>query len=151
MNFLSPINFSLKLDKIPNVEYQVQSITIPGISMSTINLPTPFTVMPEPGRPEFQNIGVVFKVGENLEGYKEIHEWIAALSMPLSYEQHQREFSDGTVFIMNSSRRPNAVFRFKGLFPISLGSITLDTTMTSMQYVTVEAQFRYLNYTLEIV
>ena len=61
LSYLSPVGFKFLLNKLPNVEYFCQGITLPGISLMSVPLETPFTRIPYPGdRVEFQDFIVRF-------------------------------------------------------------------------------------------
>lgn len=152
MNFLSPINFALKIDNVPDIEYLVQDISIPGIGTPDVSIPTPFTrIRTVPNTFEYGNLDVTFKVGENLEGWIDIYEWLAKNTRPETYDSYSKQLSDGTVLIMNSKRRPNVKFTIKDMFPITLSKIDLSSTMTDLPYVTASASFAFTNYRVEII
>ena len=46
-NFLSPVEFQLVLNRLPNVEFFLQGANIPGYNSQGTELPTPFKIINE--------------------------------------------------------------------------------------------------------
>lgn len=145
-NFLSPINFVFKLDIIPNTEYNVQHVTIPGLSLGVAYTPSPFVKIVNPGNIEYDPIEVTFKVGENMSDYLEIFNWMVSLGHPDSLQQYKRIVSDASLIILDSAKNPNMVIRFTDCFPIGLSPIEMDTTLQDVQYVTARASFKFQRF-----
>ena len=59
--------------------------------------------------------------------------------------------SDGELIVMNNSGNENLIFKFKDLFPLSLSSISLNTTSTSIDPITATISFRYTNFDIVTV
>ena len=88
LSYLSPVGFKFLLNKLPNVEYFCQGITLPGISLMSVPLETPFTRIPYPGdRVEFQDFIVRFIIDEDMLNFTEIFKWMQGLGFPESFEQ----------------------------------------------------------------
>ena len=69
-NFLSPIEFKLVLDRLPNVVFFVKSATIPGISAGSTDRPTPFKTLHEPGdKLQYDDLTVSIICDENWIGW----------------------------------------------------------------------------------
>jgi len=93
-----------------------------------------------------------------------IHNWLTGLGFPETTQDYKdllsneddvtepedpkRAFSDGSLTILNSNYRTNAVVKFKDLFPTSLTSLEFDTSITDIQYFTAEATFKYTIYNI---
>ena len=45
-NFLSPVGFDFKVKKLPTVNYFVQAINVPSVTLGQGNIPTPFINIP---------------------------------------------------------------------------------------------------------
>ena len=89
LDFASPSQFRFTLLKVPNVEYFVTGVNLPGVSFSgdaTIN--TRFTSVHFMGDSmEFEDLEVTFLVNEALENYREIHDWMVGIGFPKDYAQ----------------------------------------------------------------
>ena len=96
-DYASPIQFRLKISKLPLVEFTVQSANIPGISLDEVQQPTRLKAIALPGSTlSFQNLDLSFLVDENLNNYKELHDWLIGLGTPESDEQFAGLLSSGS-------------------------------------------------------
>ena len=87
-DYASPIQFRLKISKLPLVEFTVQSANIPGISLDEVQQPTRLKAIALPGSTlTFANLDISFLVDENLNNYKELHDWLIGLGTPESDSQ----------------------------------------------------------------
>jgi len=102
-----------------------------------------------------------FLVDENMENYMAIHNWITQLGYPESTENFKdlvtevdgtremmNQFSDASLFILNSNYRTQSILKFKDVFPYSLTSLDFDSTVSDVQYFTAQASFKYTIYNI---
>ena len=88
LDYASPVQFRFKCSKLPTVEFFCQSANIPGISIGSASMPTGLKYIPIPGeKVSYQDLAISFLVDENLNNYKEIHDWIIALGFPQNHTQ----------------------------------------------------------------
>ena len=88
MDYASPIQFRFKIAKLPLVEFFVQTVNLPGISLGQATIPTPLYDYPVPGDAiSYQSLDISFLVDENLNNYKELHDWMTGLGFPSSHTQ----------------------------------------------------------------
>ena len=88
MDYASPVQFRFKCSKLPKVEFFCQSANIPGISIGTALMPTGLKDIPIPGdKVTYQDLAISFLVDENLNNFKEIHDWIIGLGFPKDHVQ----------------------------------------------------------------
>ena len=152
-NFLSPLGFKLQVKKTPHVNYFVQSVNIPSVSLGTADAETPFIKIPFPGtKLTFGNLQVTFKVDEDMANYIEIYGWLRAVGFPDNFAQYTNiagaalasgdgVFSDITLVVLDSAMNPNLEVTFFDCFPVDLSSIELDSTSGDVQYVTATVTF----------
>ena len=87
-DYASPIQFRFKMTKLPNVEFFIQSANIPAITLGETSIETPLKDIPIPGdKVSYSSLDVSFLVDENLNNYKEIHDWIIGLGFPQNHNQ----------------------------------------------------------------
>ena len=147
-NNLLPINFKMQLSRSPNIEYRVQSVSIPGIELGSVQVPTHFgTPIRSPGNITYSPLNVNFIVSETLSDYMEILGWMTSLGHPSDLEQYpkdpfQRKCDIG-ITLLTSGSRPSMTFVFTNAYPISLGGIDFDVTNTDTQPVIVGVTFDY--------
>jgi len=157
-SFLSPIGFKFQLNNFPEVDYFVQSATLPGVSISAIDVPTALKTIAIAGdEVAFEELSIKFIIDENMKNWLAIYDWIIGLGFPTQEDQAKyRKLSknselttDATLTVLTSNMNPQIHFRFKDCFPLSLSSIAFDSGGTDIDYVTADVTFRYDLYTVE--
>ena len=161
-NYLSPVGFKFNIVKTPKVDFFSNSARIPGIELGNIQVGNYLKAIDLPGdNIRFEDLTLQFIVDENLENYLEIHNWIYSLGYPKSVDQfgdliraddnqfvidNLRQFSDGTLTVLNSNFVPMSYIKFKDLFPISLSTLEFTASETDYSYFTATVTFKYLIY-----
>ena len=129
-DYASPIQFRFKCTKLPTVEFFVQSANIPGINLGSAQQSTPLYDMPLPGdKITFAALDMSFLVDENLNNYKEIHDWILGLGFPSNNQQFQDLQSAGSDRFPGSSKS-TATTGTSTPQPLSEGGIYSDAILT---------------------
>ncbi len=169
-SLLGKNNFKLLIDKVPNVEYFVKSVTIPGVQFTEtilaagIGLDAYF-----PGdKVTFEELQVSFLVDEDLENFKEIFDWMDAIvpvSDPTKYsafvasqktatgeqsaiDNDMNQYSDITLVTNTNKNIPNRYFRFHDAFPISLSGIEMESGADG-ETVIATVSFRFTYYEIQ--
>lgn len=162
-NFLQPNKFQLNFSRLPNVQYFCQTVTIPGISTGEAIITNPLVDIFAPGeKAVYDLLNVTFIVDEDMKTWKEIHDWIRAMTFPKDFAEYRElgnlnkytraksnnlpQYSDGQITILSSANNPNIVFKFYDLFPVSLSSFVMSTTDTPENVITSDVSFRYSYY-----
>ena len=158
-NFLSPSGFQFNLAKAPKVDFFSNSARIPGIQLGEIMVGNYLKAVPVPGdQVQFEDLTLQFIVDENLENFLEIHSWIYALGYPKSVDQFSslvndrgdvdnlKQFSDGTLTVLNSNFNPMAYIKFTDMFPVSLSTLEFTAQENDYTYFTATVTFKYLMY-----
>ena len=109
----------------------------------------------------YEDFYLTFLVDENLENYMAIHNWLTGLGFPETQSQfddlvtndenqidRKRQFSDGSLRILNSNYRDTAIVNFKDLFPVALTPLEFTAGDTDINYFTAEVAFKYTVYTI---
>ena len=87
-DYASPVQFRFKMTKLPLVEFFIQSANLPGISLGSAQQNTPLYDIPIPGdKISYSSLDLSFIVDENLNNYKEIHDWLLGLGFPNNHTQ----------------------------------------------------------------
>ena len=90
-NFLSPVGFEFTLAKYPKAAFFCNSARIPEINLGTAIQPSYLKDIDVPGdKLTYGDLNIRFLVDENLNNYKELHDWMTGLGFP---EKHQ-QFTD---------------------------------------------------------
>jgi len=99
-------------------------------------------------------------VDENLNNYMAIHNWLTGLGYPETTQDFKdlitenaiqdpkKQFSDGSLHILNSNYRDVAIVKFKDLFPIYLTSLEFEASDSDVSYFTAEVTFKYTVYNI---
>jgi hypothetical protein len=159
-NFLSPLNFQFSIKRAPNVNFFLQKVNIPSLSLGSINIPTQFVPIPSQfSHVKFGEFNIEFKVDEDFQNYMELYNWIIALGFPDNYSQRAAidanpnytglgDVSDISLIALNSAKNPNYEIVFQDAFPTQLGDVVFDSTNIDVQYITCSATFIYTEYTI---
>jgi len=164
-NFLSPTAFKLDLPGFSEVDYQVQEANIPGISMNGPTQATPYNDFQLGGdKLNYQDLIVSFLVDENCINYSLIHDWMVGITYPQKSTQWRdfvkkqvdKKFADVwnidqvqiTLTALNSNYNPSFKIDFVDAFPVSLSTLTFDTTSNDVRYLTATAIFKYTYFKL---
>jgi len=158
-NALTKGNFRFGFRKTPNLNYFLQSVSLPGIYAGFVDLPGPVGRKKIPlignGSLSYDNFMMSFQVDEDMENYMEIFDWIKGNNAPDNFEQHQEIaalpygqgiYSDGSLIVSNSSHAPKVEFLIKDMFPIQLSGLEFLTTDPDKSIVTATAEFRFMGY-----
>ena len=129
-DYASPIQFRFKCTKLPLVEFFVQSANIPGINLGSATQTNPLYDIPLPGdKITYAALDMSFLVDENLNNYKEIHDWILGLGFPSNNQQFQDLQSTGSDRFPGSSRSTAATGTSTPQ-PLNEGGIYSDAILT---------------------
>ena len=167
-NILHPNKFQLNFSRLPNMQYFCQSVSVPGISLSEVPRNTPFVDIYAPGEKAIYDLlNVTFIVDEDLKAWKEIHDWIRAMTFPTDFKEYQQlgslnkaatnrtalglapQYSDCTLTLLSSANNPNYKFTFYEVFPTTLSTFVVSTSDTPDSVITADATFRYSYYNIE--
>lgn len=157
LNTLSSTGFSFGINRCPNVNWFVQEVSLPGITLGDASRQYAAGKASIPGDSlEYNELTLTFAVDESLNNWREIYNWMRGLAPThLGKERNQYKklqdstdgtVSDGTLIIMTNSVNPNITVSFKDLFPTSLSDISLRTTDSSVEVITATVSFRYTYY-----
>ena len=150
-NFLSPLGFKFVLSRTPNINFNVQTVRLPGMSLGSTETATPFVTIPNSGKITYAPLTITFRVNEDMTDYLEIRDWMTGLGAPTSFDQYSKLknsdlglYSDGTLVINNSRSIGNLSATFYDLFPIELSDLQFTTMDTDVNYLECTVDFRYL-------
>jgi hypothetical protein len=140
-NYLSPTGFRVTIDstQFANLEYFCTHALIPTVNLGEISTPFRKNQNFIPGdRVDYGAFEMKFMVSENMENYIELLNWIRN-----NADANQYKTSDITLHILSSSNNPNRKVRFVNAFPTSMGSLDFHTQNTDVEYLSLDASFRY--------
>lgn len=164
-NFLSPTGFKFSLARAPHLNYNIQEVNLPEISLGIAEQPSPFVKIPLGGNISYGELSVNFIVNEDMTDYMEIRDWMLGLGNDTTFDQYKALsvvtrnspgasngiHSDIDLVILNSSYNRNLVCKFVECVPTYLTSLAFKTTSTATEYLTCWATFRFMNFTMELL
>lgn len=154
-NFLSPVGFKFLCDAIPGVEFFCQSANIPGVSLSAVEVATPFNPHFVAGdRVDYEELNLRIIVDENMKNWQEIYEWIKEMGISENFEEYESRKkkglnTQGVLTILTGSNVPQLEFHFRQMFPISISGLQFDISSTDIAYLTADISFRYNSYSIK--
>ena len=129
-DYASPIQFRFKITKLPKVEFFVQTANIPSVTLDEVQQPTRLKPIALPGSTlSFSNLDLSFLVDENLNNYKELHDWLIGLGTPESDSQFSGLLSSGSDRFAGSTASSAATGSGTAA-PLNEGAIYSDATLT---------------------
>jgi hypothetical protein len=150
-NFLSPLSFKFVLARTPNINFNVQTVRLPGMSLSSTETATPFVSIPNSGKITYSPLTITFRVNEDMADYLEIRNWMNGLGSPTNFTEYSKLkesndglYSDATLVINNSRKLGNLSATFINMFPIELSDLQFNTMDTDVNYMECTVDFRYL-------
>ena len=148
LDYASPIQFRFTCAKLPTVEFFCQTANIPGITLGTADVETPLKSIPFPGdKLTYGDLNVSFLVDENLNNYKELHDWLTGLGFPQAHSQYAALLAGGHDRFPTSKVGTATVSSDAGRItsPLSEGAAYSDATLTvlnSKNIAKTEIRFR---------
>jgi len=165
-NFLQPNKFTLNFSRLPNTQFFCQSVSVPGISLSEIPHNTPFVELYIPGEKAIYDLlNVTFYIDEELQAWKEIHDWIRAMTFPTDFAEYRNlsrlnknagasgslkpQYCDASITLLSSSNKPYFRFKFFDVFPTSISTFVMATADSPESAMTADGTFRYSYYDID--
>jgi hypothetical protein len=165
-NILQPNKFILNFSRAPSMQYFCQSVSIPGIALSEVPQTNPFVDVYLPGEKAIYDIlNVTFLIDEELQAWKEMHDWIRAMTFPFDFNEYKSlnqlnriaggiqkpkpQYSDASITVLASSNLPYYRFKFYDCFPTSVSAFILSATDSPDTTMSADASFRYSYYDIE--
>jgi hypothetical protein len=155
LNTLDPSGFRFQIKKLPNVNFHLQELVVPEVTLPDISVPTPFVNNKIAGdHIVYAPLNIEFEVDENLANYCELYNWFKGLGFPQTLNQYQELaakpritgegiFSDASVMVTTNLKNPNIEFVFQDCFPTFIGNIKFLSTAPSRVHPTCSATFSY--------
>lgn len=150
-NNLNPLavadGFKMTFHRAPNVEYFLQSFSIPSVTVNETTVVRPQRDAHFPGdKLSYDPLTVTMMVSEDMDNFKEIYEWLHKSVMA---NNSSEMYDDITAHILSSKNNPNKKIIFRNAFPTSIGNISFSVQETDAVYGTVDVTFRYDYFTFE--
>lgn len=163
INPLSPTGFMLSIQKLPDVAFFAQEVSLPSVDLPAIDMNTPLSRISISGETlTYGDFTINFMVDEDMKNYSAVYEWLKGLGFPKDHAEYtafinkeQTEgnlytksenlvsYSDGTLSILGSNNTTIKTFTFVDLHPVSLGSLQFIANASDVNYLIGSVTFRY--------
>jgi len=156
-NFLSPNGFQLSIARMPNVEFFVQDVEIPGVEGPMVEQANPLVMIGHsPDQLTFENLNIIIALDEEMKSWEELFKWKLGLGFPNQSKEHKdlTESPDGlvsdlSVVIETSHHNGNLVFTFKDAYPVRIGGFTFTSRNTDVPVLEFTATFNYTSFSFD--
>jgi len=133
LDFANGTQFRFNILRLPNVEYFVTGVNLPGISFSgEANINTRYKSISMMGDVlDYSDLEITFAVQENYANYKEIHDWMTGIGFPKDNDQFGNavtEYADLTPGSNPSTTDANRAGT--GKTPVNPSSLFSDASLT---------------------
>lgn len=155
-SFLSNNKFQFIISRLPNVEFFIQSINLPSLTLSTAETQTPFTRISTPGNIlTFEPLIVNYIMDENMQAWFEIYDWVTQLGNPTHRDKlgnltrtpgaSNSVTSDIILTINTNANNPNIRVTFRDAYPTELSGVQFTST-EGQEFLTATINFAYTSY-----
>lgn len=158
-NTIQPTKYLLTFDRIATTQYFCQEVNIPGISLGSIQVPSPVFDYHVTGKKlSFNEFKIDFLIDEPMIAWRNLYDWLFAIASPVSIQQRKdltarqnayktqgtfTDFSDASLTILSNLNNPLLRVQFYNMFPISLSDIDFSTKESADTILTGSATFVY--------
>jgi len=159
-SFLQSTKYTFVIPNLPFARYFCQSINLPGVTSSEVEVATPFSnTYRHPTKMSFEPLTVTALLDEDMRTWEETYKWLKSLTRPSSYDEYTRKslsdttplYYDGYLTVNTNANNPNLRFKFHNCHPINIGSINFDTKTDADNIPTCDFTFRYDLFEVERV
>ena len=146
INLLSPTGFKMVFTKpeLKGLEFYLQSVDLPTVSVGEANLPTPkLNVMLGGDKLMYDPFTASVLCDEKMDNFAAIYKW---LNDTVNTDSPYDLVCDVSLIILNSSNNASRTINFKNCYPNSMSGIAFDVGQTEVQYASFTVTFRYDYY-----
>lgn len=154
LDYLKPQGFRLSINKLPQVEYSCQAVSLPSVSSGYVNLETPNLNIPLIGdKLEYDPMTIRFMVMEDMSNYREIYNWLRSMNPfePTGVASPEDFSSDAALVITTNKGNANTQIRFFDMYPISLSGLEFDINQTGVEVMTASLTFKFAYFDIDVL
>ena len=154
-NYLATNFFKLEIDSFPTVTYFCQSVNLPSLTASVVEVPVAGFGLPiksPVGRYSYENMSASFLVDENMENWLEVYNWMSemrAFDTDCATKPYDSLFSNATLQIMDGSYTPIKTVTLEEIFPVGISGVQFSTVVVDTEPVIATATFAFTKYTID--
>lgn len=158
-SILQLTKFTFIIPDKPFLKYFCQTVQIPSVSTSEIEIPTPFSATYRHGEKlRFDPLTITALMDEDLRVWEETYSWLKSLTRPTSFDEYPRKtrkdiatplYFDGYLTVNTNANNPNIRVKFLNCHPTSIGIVNFDTKVDADSIPTADFTFRYDYFEIE--
>lgn len=149
-------HFKADFLRIPGVNYYCQSVVIPSISVSPLEISSPLLGTPlyEPGTSAIHSDLVLsFLVDRDLKNYRELHNWFTSLGPNVDYSRvglmNRAVVDYCSVHLLSPKFQFTTTIRFTGVYPKSVPALPMAHNKSDAEPVVLRASFGFTYFEIE--
>lgn len=147
-NLLQPTKYSVSFPEISDTIYFCQKVNLPGVQLTELSHVTPNLDLYVPGtKISYGTFDIEFLVNEDLSSWLYIHDWIRGITTDMGYRTKPKVQAILTVY--SNQNNPKFRIKYNDIFPLSLGDIEFDTTLSAEDHLYSRASFRFNYFDVE--
>lgn len=147
-NLLQPTKYSVIFPEISDTVYFCQKVNLPGVQLTEIPHVTPNLDLFVPStKMIYGTFDIEFLVNEDLSSWLNVHNWIRGITTDMAYRTNPKTQAILTIF--SNQNNPRIRIKFIDVFPLSLGDIDFDTTLSAEEHLSARASFRFNYFDIE--
>ena len=141
------VNFLLEIPLAKELNYFVQTVDVPGLTMAGVETPYRNVQANVPSnRIDYDQLNLAFIVDENWANWNYVFEWMKRIRTGNSAISDT--MTDITLNLVNSNKNLNKIMVFRGAYPTLLGTLPLDSTVVDSNPLVCSLSFRYQDFEL---
>lgn len=141
------VNFLLEIPLAKELNYFVQTVDVPGLTMAGVETPYRNVQANVPSnRIDYDQLNLTFIVDENWANWNYVFEWMKRIRTGNSAISDT--MTDVTLNLVNSNKNLNKIMIFRGAYPTLLGTLPLDSTVVDSNPLVCSLSFRYQDFEL---
>lgn len=160
MSFLQGNKFQFSLSKVPSLNATVNKVRMPGISVQSTKVNTPFSAIPLPGTtPIFDPLTIWFKLESDMDAYLDLFLWLQGIAFPEGYSQRKEYigekkplvhelYGDCTLTLLDNNSNPNKKLTYVDVTPVNVSGFEFDSSVNTVQYVDISLTMEYSYFTI---
>jgi hypothetical protein len=145
------------IPELPFARYFCQTINLPDVSTSAVEVPSQFSVTKRHGDTlRWSDLSMTVLVDEELRVWEETLDWLKSLTKPTTFNEYGKrkateyaKYYDGILTLNTNANVPHMRIKFYNVHPTMMGQLIFDTTTSAEQTINLDISFAYDYFEIE--
>jgi hypothetical protein len=150
-NFLQPTGYKITIERVnyPNLEFFVQSVQHPSVSVPMTDVGYPRASVFMPGdKLVYDEVTFDLLLDEDMNAYIEMHNWLKRLVEDKVRGASERPLqvpttADITLTLLSSHNNVTKQFIYRDCIPTNIGGVQMSSNVTDVAYINVPMGFAF--------